>query len=267
MRRAPAVLLAGLTLLAPGCDSEPDARDRVADYIRAANVVQARWEASLKTANTAYADFAAGRLKGQDAAARLGRADGDLRAERDALTKITPPAEARPLHAKLLRVFDANLELSGETAKLAAYGPRAEQALSPLPAANRRLRRGLASAAGNAGAQGRVLGAFKRALDRVVTSLRRLAVPEVLRVTHGDRIRALARTASLSGKLRDALQVADAVRIADLLDRLDRPPPQAAERQALARAAVKEYNRRYGMITEAFQDARREEAALDRRLR
>jgi hypothetical protein len=262
MRRA-AVLIAAAAVLAPGCGGGPSARDRVEAYLKKAGAVQNRWTGTFKQANRTYADFAAGRLRGDAATRATARIRDDVRALRDALAVLRPPAEARGLNAKMLHVFDLDLALATETAQLAAYVPAERNALSHLPAANRRLRHRLARAAGDATAQARALSAFQASLDRTVRDLRGLKAPAVLRISRGDRIHALARTAALSGSLRQALRAGDAARTTRLLDRLDQPPP---DRTPLARRAAENYNRRSHLVLEAMQDVRRAEAALNRRL-
>ena len=187
----------------------------------------------------------------------------DVQALRDALAALTPPGEARALHAKMLRVFDLDLALATENAQLAAYVPAESAVLARLPAANHRLRRRLAAASRDPVAQARALRAFQVALDGTVEDLRALEPPPVLRVGHGDRIHALARTAALSGRLRKALRDGDAVRAARLLDQLERTPP---DRHTLAREAVAAYNRRSEQVRRAQQDVRRAEISLNRGL-
>ena len=84
----------------------------------------------------------------------------------------------------------------------------------------------------------------------------------MLRVGHGDRIHALARTAALSGRLRTALRTGDAVRAAHLLDELERTPP---DRSTLAREAVDAYNRRSAEVFQALRDVQRAEISLNHR--
>ncbi len=218
--------------------------------------------AHVRQANRAYADFAAGRLEGEAAAKRMARTRDDVQALRGALAALRPPGEARALHMKMLRVFDLELALATETAQLAAYVPAESAVLARLPAANRRLRQRLAAASRDPAAQARALGAFQVALDRTVGDLRSLRPPPVLRVGHGDRIHALARTAALSGRLRNALRDGDAVRAARLLDQLERTPP---DRRALARESVAAYNHRSGQVLRAVQDVRSAEVSLNRR--
>ena len=145
-RRAAAVALAGVALVASGCGGTPSARERVSAYLDDAAGVQLRWSRSFDSANRAYADFAAGRLKGDAAAKRMAKTRDDVQALRGALAALTPPGEARALHAKMLRVFDLDLVLATETAQLAAYVPAESAVLARLPAANRRLRQRLAAA-------------------------------------------------------------------------------------------------------------------------
>ena len=111
-RRAIGAALAVAALVVSGCGGSPSERERVTAYLDDAGGVQARWSRALETANRAYADFAAGRLKGDAAVQRMTKARDDVQALRDALATLTPPAEARPLHAKMLRVFDLDLALA-----------------------------------------------------------------------------------------------------------------------------------------------------------
>jgi hypothetical protein len=255
-------VIAVAALMAAGCGGSPSPRELVGAYLADAGSVQTRWARAFETANRAYADFAAGRLKGDAAARQMAKVRDDVKALRDALAALTPPGEARALHAKMLRVFDLDLALASETAQLAAYLPAETATLARLPTANRRLSRRLAKASRDPAAQARALGAFKLTLDHTVRDLRTLEPPPVLRVGHGDRIRALARTAELSGRLRTALRAGDAVRAARLLDRLERTPP---ERHTFAREAVDAYNRRSEEVRRAVQDVRRAEVSLNRR--
>ena len=257
------VLVVGAALLGSGCGGgQPSARDRVEAYLQKAGAVQNRWTGAFKKANTTYADFAAGRLHGDAATQRMAEVRDDVRALRDALAALKPPAEARPLHVKMLHVFDLDLAAATETAQLAAYVPAERTALGRLPAANRRLRHRLAKAAGDATSQARALAAFKASLDGTVRNLRMLTAPPVLRISHADRIHSLARTAKLSRSLGQALRAGDAARTTRLLDRLDQPPP---DRQALVHRAAEDYNRRSRLAFQAMQGVRRAEVALNRR--
>lgn len=264
MRRPGAVVLAAVVALAAsGCGGGgSDRREPVEAYLRQAAAVQARWAKSFERANQHYADFAAGRLKGQAAARETAQVRDEVGAARADFAAVRPPAEARTLHDRMLHVFDLNLALATETAQLAAYVPAEQEVLERLPAANRHLRRRLASAAGHPGAQASALNAFKTTLDRTVRDLRGLTPPPVLRISHSDHIHALARTARLSGRLRSALRARDAQRTARLLDQLDRAP---ADRRALARDAVEDYGRRVREVSTAMQQARQAEVALNRR--
>lgn len=261
MSRGLIVVAAAVALLVAGCGGGISSRDRVEAYLRDAAAVQNRWMRTFDGANRAYADFAGGRLEGSAATRRTADIREDVRAARAALERLRPPAEARPLHRSLLRLFDLELTLATETARLAAYVPGEKAALAPLAAANRRLRRRLAAAAGHPARQVQALSGFKATLDRTLKDLRRLVPPPVLRVNHGDRIRALARTADLSGRLRAALRAGNPERTGRLLDRLDQPP---ADRSALAGQAAQAYTGRLREVNAAIKGVRRAESTLAR---
>jgi hypothetical protein len=258
------IMVAGCVVLgAAACGGGPDRRERVAGYLDDANAVQARWSGSFKSANEAYMAFSRSELSDTDAVQRLGQAESDIRAARAELGTLRPPADARALHDKLVRVFDMNIEFADQTRQLAAYVPAAESALAPLDAINRRLQRQLRRA-GDAGVQARALAGFSSRLGRIVRELRDLPVPAVLRVSHGDQLRALGRTRSYAGRLRAALVDRDAQQVARLLEEFRRRPGSSKPRRKLAREAITRYNRRYQSLNDAYIEVRREEARLDK---
>jgi hypothetical protein len=262
MRRGAIVALSACTLGLAACGGGDDSRERVEDYLREANRVQAGWADSFKRANDAYIAFSRSELSGNRAVEALDAAERDIRAARTALGELKPPEDARPLHDKLLRLFEMNIDFADQTALLAAYVPASERTLAPLDSTNRRLQRDL-DAAEDAGAQARALERFSARLRRIVDGLRGLDAPKVLRVSHQDQVRALSRTRSYSSRLRQALIDQDAERVARLLE-LFREQPSGAEasRRALARRAIARYNRRYESLNDAYIEVRREEARL-----
>ena len=258
------MMLAGcLVLSVAACGGGPDPRERVAGYLDDANAVQARWAGSFKSANEAYLAFSRSELTDTDAVQRLERAERDIRAARAELGELEPPSDARALHGKLVRVFDMNIDFADQTTHLAEYVPAAESALAPLDGINRRLQRDLRRAA-DAGVQARALAGFSSRLGRILGDLRALHVPTVLRVSHGDQLRALARTRSYAGRLRAALLDRDAQQVARLLKEFRRRPGSSKPRRKLARQAIARYNRRYQSLNDAYVEVRREEARLDK---
>jgi hypothetical protein len=264
MRRGAIVALSLTSLGLAACGGGPDRRDRVESYLRDANRVQAGWTGSFKRANEAYIAFSRSELDGSRAVAALAAAERDIRAARAALGKLRPPSDARKLHDKLLRLFDMNIDFADQTAVLAGYVPASERALAPLDRTNRRLQSDLGEAE-DAGSQARALERFSARLRRIVAGMERLDVPKVLRVSHEDQVRALARTRVYSSRLRRALIDQDAERVARLLELFrGRPSGSDGSRRKLARRAIERYNRRYEALNDAYIEVRREEARLDK---
>jgi hypothetical protein len=263
MRHIALVALSLTTLGLAACGGGPDRRERVESYLRDANRVQAGWADSFEQANEAYLAFSRSELDGSRAVEALDEAERDIRAARDALARLRPPADARPLHDKLIRLFEMNIDFADQTSLLAAYVPAAERALGPLDRANRRLQDDLAEA-DDAGAQAGALDRFSARLRRVLARLDRLEVPAVLRVSHSDQVRALTRTRTYSGRLRQALVDQDAERVAELLELFRGQPSAGGARRKLARRAIARYNRRYQALNDAYIEVRREEGRLDK---
>lgn len=264
MRSRAIVALSLMALGVAACGGGPDARERVEAYLLDANRVQAGWADSFKKANDAYIAFSRSELDGSRAVAALDAAERDIRAAREALGRLRPPSDARPLHDKLLRLFEMNIDFADQTALLAGYVPASERTLAPLDRTNERLQRDL-DGADDADEQARALERFSGRLRRIVARLERLEVPKVLRVSHEDQVRALSRTRSYASRLRQALIDQDAERVAELLE-LFREQPSGAEasRRKLARRAIARYNRRYQALNDAYIEVRREEGRLDK---
>src|SRR5919198_1147137 len=123
MRRG--VVFASVLALAgafAGCGSS--ARDRVNDYIKAANAIQERAAPEFARANAAYTRFSADKLA-KRAPADLERAEAAIRDTREQLARLHPPSEARRLHRLLLHLFDLNIGLAHETTLMGEYLPAA----------------------------------------------------------------------------------------------------------------------------------------------
>jgi hypothetical protein len=268
MRRRGALLVVLLAAGVGACGGGggESTRERLNDYVRSANTVERRFAEDFKRANDAYAAYARGELEPARAEADLARAETAIRSAREAVARLRPPGDARTLHARLLRYLDMNVTFAGETARLAVYTPGAEDALAPLERVNRQLNRRLSAATEPAG-QADALRRFTRALDGMLRELRGLEVPAVLEPTHGDQVRRLAATRSLAGRLRAALLDHDAQRVARLLERFRANREDRRTRRKLAGRAIRQYERRYRALIDAYADVHREQARLDRALR
>jgi hypothetical protein len=259
----PVVLVAALA----GCGGgDDDPRSRVSDYLDGANALQQRADGQFKRANAAYAAFARGELRPRVAVERLQRSEADIRTARDELAGLHPPREARAFQSKLLRVYDMNLELAHETALLADYRRGSDAVLAPLDRYNRRLGAALRRANGPDDQTG-ALRVFATRLGGVIRRLEALEVPPVLRIQHQDQIARLGATRSLADRLRAALEAQDAEEVARLLKRFRSSAGERRPRRRLSRRAIKQYNRRYSLLNDAYADVYRELSHLDKTLR
>ncbi len=266
MRAGRHPVLLGLLLLAGCGGSGDDSRDQVRAYVERANQMEQGATAELQRANDAYVAFARGELGAGEAVRKLQRGEDDIRTARARLAGLRPPQDAMALHEKIGRVYDMNLGLAHETAVLAAYQRDSQAALAPLDRANRALRADLDSA-GGAAAQAGALARFSARLRRSLSTLRSLQPPPVLRVQHADQIARVARTRSLAGRLRAALDAQDAEQVATMLKRFRRASRGGAAHRGLAKQALRRYERRYEQLNDAYADVYRELTRLDRATR
>src|SRR5713101_8140611 len=100
-------LLLALPASLTACGSS--ARDKVNEYIKAANAIQDRAAPEFARANAAYKQFSQNKL-----------------------ANLHPPAQAKTLHRLLLHLFDLNIELAHETTLMGEYVPAATEATKPL---------------------------------------------------------------------------------------------------------------------------------------
>jgi hypothetical protein len=216
----------------------------VEHYIEQVGEVQARTHASLASANKTYAAFARGKMRDAEGRRKLASAEKSIRAARAELAKLNPPAEARTLHERLLRYYDANADLAYETTLLSRYEPAAQAGLGSLPRLNKRLQSELADGGGTR-AQVVALSEYARGLDRVLARLRAVHPPPILLAAHNDQVARLDRTRRLAGQLQTALRRQNARAVAKLLlrfRRLGRSSSDAVTR--LSAAAVRAYEKR-----------------------
>jgi hypothetical protein len=258
------LLAAATGLVACGGDGEGP-RDRVATYIKHANAIQRAYAPQLKRANAAYVSFSRSQGSDDSAVAALTGARGDVRRVRAEVRRLEPPAQARRLHAQLLRVFDMNVYFADETARLAAYQRDSQSATAPLARIDRRLRSELRTARAPK-AQERALGRFAAGLGAALRRLDALAVPRVLAPQHEAQVRRLTSIRRLAVELRTALRKQQAERVARLVKAFRGNGRAPSASTALTRRALADYNRRYRALAEANADLAREQARLDRSL-
>ena len=265
MARAATVLLVVWALLLAGC-GEKSPRERVERYIEDVTAVQVRTNASLVNANKTYAAFSRGKMRSADGRKRLVAAEKSIRGARAELAELRPPAEARALHARLLRYYDDSADLAYETSLLGRYEPAAQSALRALPRLNGRLQSALATGTGT-GDQVAALSAYARGLDRVLGRLRAVQPPPILLAAHNDQVARLARTSHLADQLLRALREQDARAIAKLLLRFRRAGGSASnEVTRLSSQAVRAYPKRVRGLTVDAAAVERERRRLEQTL-
>ena len=268
MARVATAVLVGLALASlAACGGGGDnARKRVEQYIEQVSAVQQRTNASMVRANQTYAGFARGQMRNAAGRKRLVMAEKSIRAARDQLAALRPPADARTLHTRLLHYYDDSADLAYETTLLARYEPAAQSALRSLPRLNRRLRSDLA--AGKARDQVSALGAYTRGLDGVLRRLRALHPPPILLAAHNDQVARVARTRRLAGELRSALRVQNAPAIAKLLQRFRQAGGKSSpDVQRLSGQAVQAYDKRLRVLLTDAAAVERERRRLDANLK
>jgi hypothetical protein len=259
------LLSLGAAVAGCGGDERDAVRERVEHYIESEREVMERTAPQLERANQAYIAYSKGELEAESASGQVAEAERAIRAARDGVLVLDPPAEARPLHEDLLRYLDLNVGLARETKRLVTYVPAAASALAPLARVNRRLELRLALSE-DSGEQARELDRFAESVGAIRADLRALNPPGVLRPTHGDQLRRLAVTRRLAGRLRDALRAQDAVQVSRLLKRFRGDASEPDARRLLANQALARYSERLRELTDAGAAVQREQLRLARSL-
>lgn len=237
-------------------------RDAVNAYFDRVDRAQSRLTASTGQIDAAFRNFS---LTKNSAAERreLRFARDRIRGALDGVRAVTPPREARRIHADLVRMLELELAVARELVQATGYQPRLARTLAPLNDAGKTL----AAELGRAGKPGSTkvsstaaktvldayAGAFahyRETLERIVAGLDELAAPPTLRPTHDAERRTLARAAELSGRVARALAAEDVdtanAAIAELFS-LTGAANDPATRAAAARA-VRAYNARLRRI-------------------
>jgi hypothetical protein len=181
------------------------------------------------------------------------------------LAALRPPADAQPLHHKLLHVYDLEAGLAHETTLLADYLPAAAAAVQPLPAAQKRLRSQLKAGSGAAG-QARALTQYSTTLGSVAARLRALHPPPLLVASRDGQVKRLSRARSLAIQLRDATRAGDAQRIARILLRFRRLGASGGAGSGIPGGALRTYSGRLRAIVAAEGDVGREQHRLQQRV-
>jgi hypothetical protein len=265
MRRGLGLVVAALAAaVLAGCGEEAP-RDRVGAYLDAVNAVQRDAGPRFAEANTAFRDFAEGKVDGRRARFRLRKAETDIDAARRRLAAIGPPAEARRLHGLVQRYFEMSVLLAAETRQLAEFLPAARRDLARLEPSRRRLRRDLRVGRGPA-AQEAALRAYAGSLGGVLRRLGALRPPPALAADHETQQRKLRAARRLALDLARAIAARDALRVEALLSRFGEDRDPRPDLARLGRGALRAYRQRLGRLQQAGADVQAERSRVARRL-
>jgi hypothetical protein len=257
LRRFVFVLLVA-AVAAAGCRGD-DRREAVESYIESVNRAQTRLEPAFRDAQVALRAFASGRVT-ERTAQRLRGGSATMRATEASLELIEPPAEAKKLHADLLRLVDLQSGLALELSLAADYvlqlGPAAEPAQGAAGALGRELR-----SAKTGEDQVAALREFAASVGISVARVDALAPPPAMLPWHDDQRRKLAKSRHDALALADAIEERDAPAVEEALKEFTTPASDTVSRKAQA-AAIRGFNKRLRQQERLLTRIAREQLAL-----
>jgi hypothetical protein len=268
-----------LVLTGAGCGGQTraDPRSHVAAYLTQVNRTERALGRPLSDVSHVAARLAAPAHSGsgvRTSAADVSLLRGDLgqiRALGYRLAAIRAPSAAARLRTMLVTLVARQASLTRQTAELATFLPRFNEALTPLAAASRRLERALLvnQAYGAAAVQAvyaekaAALRRFHAKLQDVLARLARLHPPPVSASNYRVQKVSLKGMSVSASRLATALETGDPTAVAPLLAAFDRAAaiPQSKRVFRAQVAAAKNYDREVaGLRVLAAQ-------AVDERLR
>jgi hypothetical protein len=195
-RIAAAVLAA---VLLAGCGSAKDARrSDVNDYISSVNRIERDALVPWNRARNAYAHLGRGAISDRQLR-ELAAAPKRIRSLRARIAAVTPPEDAKSLHASLLRLLDMDARFAAEVETFARYvravGPLEKQLGAETAELRRTLKRSHTS-----GPERHALARYATQLDLLLARLRRLQPPPALAPWHAGQV---TRIATLSRGARE----------------------------------------------------------------
>jgi hypothetical protein len=248
-----------LTVTGCGGQTRSDPRSQVVDYLTQVNRTERELGRPLSDVSHVAARLAAPAHHGsgvRDSAADVSLLRGDLgqiRALGRRLAAIPAPPRAVRLRTMLVILVVRQTSLTRQTAELATFLPRFNQALTPLATASRRLARALlvnqayGAAAVHAvyAAKAAALRMFHSKLQGVLAQLARLHPPPVSASNYRLQKVSLKGMSVNASRLATALETGDRTGVAPLLAAFDRASaiPQSKRVLRAQVAAAKNYDR------------------------
>jgi hypothetical protein len=246
-----------------GCGGNSHARrDAVNRYFDRVDAAQLQVRLQAGSIERALTHFSMQRNTKSETGALL-HAQAVLERARVKVQHVQPPADARPLHADLVRLYGLQAGVAGELAAMTRFVPRYDAALAPLKPAHTTLAGELKVAKGWK-VISRAFERYRLSLVAVVTQLDRLTAPPTMRPASDAERAALRRSAAICTSIEDALAKHDAKKTAagiNALSAFGRENAVAhARRQQVA--AAKAYNARLAQIASLTAKIGKERDAL-----
>jgi hypothetical protein len=174
---------------------------------------------------------------------------------------VSPPEDARKLHAELLQLYDLNASLGLEVITLQQFLPGVQNVLGNLADVNKSYRQNLSSSK-TATAQANAIDGYSTAVRRVVDRFGRLAPPPALRPWQRAQMLRLQQIVDTGHTLATALPARDRNGTAALIKRfrfLLSHQPNVSQAQ---HNAVKAYDNRLVGISKLQQTIAQEHQRL-----
>ncbi len=262
MRTAGAVILVGAIVVVSGCGDGHGRRDAVNRYFDRVDAAQQPIRLHGAPIQQALARFSTVHNTKSETRALM-RAQAVLEGVRAKVRRVQPPADARPLHADLVRLYDLQVGVAAELVAMTHFVPRYDAALAPLSPAHAALARDLTAAKG----WKKIAGAFERyrlSLVGVLAQLSHLSAPATMRPSFDAERAALRRSVGLGASIEASLAQHDAKKTSTGIRALSGLGTQDAVARARREqiAAAKAYNARLARISSLAAKIGRERNTL-----
>ena len=239
-------------------------RDAVAAYIQQANGVQQGLATRIGTINTAYARLRLDPKAAARQAPKLAEAERAIASSRARLAAVSPPADARVLHRRLLRLLVLEQSLAVDVTDLARHLDVVTAGMRGLALATAQLSKDLQEGATPA-EQAAAFRRYSSRLDVESTRLSKLRAPVLLEEARRGDVARLAELSATGDRLGAAIEAGSPKDVDRLLARLEQQVRTAATVPG-GRLFVSAYNRRVRAVAAARVAVANEFRRLDREL-
>jgi len=259
-----AAVLAALVVGYLVIDRGNSRRDAVAAYVEQANAAQAGLATRIGAINTAYAKLRLDPKAAARQAPKLAQAERAIASSRARLAAVSPPADARILHRRLLRLFELEQSLAADVTDLARHLDAVTTGMRALALVTAQLSKDLQEGA-SPGEQAAAFRRYSSRLEAESSRLSRLRAPVLLVSARREDVARLGQISKTGDALGAAIATGDAGEVDRLLPRLEQQVRAAAAVPG-GRLFVTAYNRRVRAVAAARVAVETEFRRLDRNL-